>query len=199
MPTPSKPVALLRMEGKSHRTKSELEQREQGENALVTGVHMEKWPEVRKDTRASREFDRVSELLKAIGKDDALHEGVVNRYCLLRAECVQFEEKRETFHRGIKQLEKEYRDQVPEIDPETGKLAYPIPASQYYKLLDRMQGNIISLDKQIMAKRKMMLDIEKENIMTIASALRSIPKKPEEKKPSGIQAFRQARGGGVSV
>lgn len=199
MPTPSKPVALLRMEGKSHRTKSELEQREQAESALVTGVHMKMWPEVRKDARASREFDRVCELLKAICKDDALHESVVNRYCLLRAECVQFEEKREAFYRGIKQMEKEYRNQVPEIDPDTGKTTYPLPASQYYKLLDGMQGNIISLDKQIMAKRKMMLDIEKENIMTIASALRSIPKKPEEKKPSGIQAFRQARGGGVSV
>ena len=199
MPTPSKPVALLRMEGKSHRTKDELEQREQGESALVTGVHMEKWPEVRKDVRASREFDRVCALHKVIGKDDALHESVVNRYCLLRAECVQFEEKRETFYRGIKQMEKEYKEQVPEIDDETGKAVYPLPASQYYKLLDKMQGNILGLDKQIMAKRKMMLDIEKENIMTIASALRSIPKKPEAKAPSGIQAFRQARGGGVSV
>ena len=35
------------------------------------------------------------------------------------------------------------------------------------------------LDKQLQPKRKMLLDIEKENIMTIASALRVIPKKPE--------------------
>lgn len=197
MPTPPKPVALLRMEGKSHRTKDELKQREESENALLTGVHMEKWPEVRKDVRASREFGRVHGLLKAIGKDDALYESVVNRYCLLRAECVQFEEKRETFYRGIKQMEKEYKEQEPEIDEGTGRLVYALPASQYYKLLHNMQGNIINLDKQIMAKRKMMLDIEKENIMTIASVLRSIPKTPpKEEKKSGMAAYLAKRAGG---
>jgi hypothetical protein len=194
MARPSKPTGLILLEGKSHRTKAELECRQNAENALVTGVHMQKWPEVRSNVRASREFDRLCELLKAIGKDDALHEGVVNRYCLLRAECVQFEEKRETFYRGIKQMEKEYKEQVPEVDEETGKLVYALPASQYYKLLHNMQGNIINLDKQIMAKRKMMLDIEKENIMTIASVLRSIPKKPEgEKKKGGMEGFLNRR------
>lgn len=193
MPTPSKPAALLQFEGKCHHSKKEFEQRAEAESALVTGVHMEKWPEVGKNVRASREFDRVCGLLKTIGQDDALHESVVNRYCLLRAECVQFEEKREAFYHGIKQMEKEYKEQKPETNPETGKVTYPLPASEYYKLLDRMQGNVVGLDKQIMAKRKMMLDIEKENIMTISSMLRSVPKKPEEKKPSGIQAFMSNR------
>jgi phage terminase small subunit len=178
MARPSKPTNVISFEGKSHRTNAEMECRREAETALTTGVHMEMWPEVKRDARASREFRRVCDLLKTIGKDDALHESVVNRYCLLRAECVQFEEKRETFYRGIKQMEKEYKEQVPEIDDETGKVVYPLPASQYYKLLHNMQGNIVNLDKQIMAKRKMMLDIEKENIMTIASVLRSIPKKP---------------------
>ena len=45
-----------------------------------------------------------------------------------------------------------------------------------------MQKNLISLDKQVQTKRKMLLDIEKENIMTIASALRSVPKKTEKKE-----------------
>ena len=36
------------------------------------------------------------------------------------------------------------------------------------------------LKQQINAKRKMQSDIEKENVMTIASALRSIPKKVDE-------------------
>lgn len=194
MARPSKPIELVLLEGKSHRTKAEIEQREQGEAALITGSHMEKWPEVKRDARASREFERVSGLFKKIDKDDALHESVINRYCLLRAECVQFEEKRETFYRGIKQMEKEYREQVPEIDPDTGKPVYKLPASQYYKLLRDMQGSIINLDRQIMAKRKMMLDIEKENIMTIASALRSVPKTPQkEEKQSGIAAYRAKR------
>ena len=44
-----------------------------------------------------------------------------------------------------------------------------------------MQKNLVSLDKQVQAKRKMLLDIEKENIMTIASALRAVPQKTEKK------------------
>jgi hypothetical protein len=40
----------------------------------------------------------------------------------------------------------------------------------------------------------MMLAIEKENLMTIASALRSIPKKVEKKKKeSGMAAFMAKR------
>ena len=52
-----------------------------------------------------------------------------------------------------------------------------------------MQKNLISLDKQIQAKRKMLMDIEKENIMTIASSLRSIPKKAEKKKNLLLEAL----------
>ena len=52
---------------------------------------------------------------------------------------------------------------------------------EYYNLELGMQKNLVSLDKQVQTKRKMLLDIEKENIMTIASALRSVPKKTEKK------------------
>jgi hypothetical protein len=52
----------------------------------------------------------------------------------------------------------------------------------------------MKLDKKLMEKRRAMLDLEKENIMTIASALRSIPKKPpEEKEIDPIEAM--LRGG----
>ena len=53
---------------------------------------------------------------------------------------------------------------------------------EYYNLELGMQKNLISMDKQVQTKRKMLLDIEKENIMTIASALRSVPKKTEKKE-----------------
>ena len=46
----------------------------------------------------------------------------------------------------------------------------------------KMQGQIIALDKQVMAKRNMMLAIEKEHLMTIASALRSGTKKDRKAK-----------------
>ena len=37
-------------------------------------------------------------------------------------------------------------------------------------------------DKQIQAKRKMLLEIEKENVMTIAAAVRTVPKKEEKEE-----------------
>ena len=54
----------------------------------------------------------------------------------------------------------------------------------------------IQYDRQIMAKRKMMFDIEKENIMTIQSALRSVPKKPEPKKTSPMAEYLARQKGG---
>jgi hypothetical protein len=192
MPTPPKPFTVLKSEKKSHRTKAELQQRKEAEESLLTGQHMKMWPEVAADPIAAKEFKRVRGLLKKIGKDDGLHEGVVNRYAQLKAECTEFEEKRESFYKSKDELQEEYRAGKTG-DTENGGMT----ASEYYKLLTNIQKNIISLDKQIMAKRKMMLDIEKENIMTIASALRSIPKKVEKKdKPSGIAAFMQQRNGG---
>jgi hypothetical protein len=53
---------------------------------------------------------------------------------------------------------------------------------EYFKTQSEMQSQILALDKQIMVKRKMLLDLEKENIMTIAAALRAIPKKPEDEE-----------------
>ena len=61
---------------------------------------------------------------------------------------------------------------------------------EYYNLINSMQKNIVDLDKQIQSKRKMMLDIEKENVMTIASALRSIPKKAEDKDNPLLKVLR---------
>ena len=48
-----------------------------------------------------------------------------------------------------------------------------------YKLKKDIQKNIVNLDKQVQAKRKMMMAIEKESIMTLAAAMRSVPKTPE--------------------
>ena len=55
------------------------------------------------------------------------------------------------------------------------------PTAQEYSIEASMQKNLVSLDRQVQSKRKMLSDIEKENIMTIAASLRSVPKKPEKK------------------
>lgn len=40
MPTPPKPAKLIAIEGKSHRTKKELREREKAEAALLTGKEL---------------------------------------------------------------------------------------------------------------------------------------------------------------
>lgn len=168
MPTPPKPFRVLSNEKKSHLTKAQLKLREEGEQSLSTDSTIKERPEVKDNKFAHKEFKRIIKLLETIDKNDAIYEVVINRYCLLQAECHEFEEKREKFYKDFERLEQEYN----ENDCFT--------AQEYFTLVNNIQKHIIDLDKQVQAKRKMLLDIEKENVMTIASALRSIPKKVEK-------------------
>lgn len=164
---PPKPVALIKLEGKSHRTKAELEAREEAERQLLTGRKMKAWPEVRENELAKKEFKRVTKLLGIIGHNDALYEAVINRYCLLTAECKQIDET-------IAQLRQELKELAEAR--ERGELDY----IKYLEESGSIHDRILAWDKKLMDKRKMLLQIEKENIMTIMAALRSIPK-PNEK------------------
>lgn len=166
MPTPCKPAAVIKIEKKSHRTKKELRQREQAEESLLTGQKITEAKEVKNNKIAHKEFLRITKLLQKIHKDDAMYGSVINRYCLLLAECNEFEEKREKLYHRSEELENH-----------AGELEY----SEYIKMQIDLSKQIISFDKQIQTKRKMLFDIEKENIMTIASSLRSVPKKAEKK------------------
>lgn len=187
MPTPPKPILVLESEGRSHRTKKEKELRKQGEEALLTGKKLTERPEVKADPTAHKEYQRVNAILRAIHKNDALYTGIINRYCILYAECQEMEQRREEFRRGMDELreEREKEDST-------------ITASEYFSLLDRMQKNINTLDSLCGQKRKMLLDIEKECLMTIAAALRSIPKKVEKEEPEDPMAAllerRRAKG-----
>lgn len=167
MPTPTKPFKVLTTEKKSHRTKAELKMREEGEKSLSTEIELKERKEVKQNKEAHKEFKRIEKLLKNIGKNDAIYEVVINRYCLIQAECHEFEEKREKFYNDMSKLEDEYNQDEMSL-------------SEYYSLINDMQKNIVNLDKQIQSKRKMLLDIEKENVMTIAAALRCIPKKEDK-------------------
>jgi phage terminase small subunit len=168
MPTPPKPFTILKSEKKSHRTKKELKQREEGEKSLSTGKALKERSEVKNNPIAHKEFKRLNELLKTIGKNDAIYEGIINRYCIITAECNEFEEMKIKIFSELKELAQKLVEK--EID-----------YTAYLDYKDKLQSRSISIDKQIQVKRKMLLDIEKENIMTIAAALRSIPKKEEKK------------------
>ncbi len=178
MPTPSKPVNVIRMEGKSHRTKRELKERERAEQQLLTGRILKETEEVKNNPIAHKEFQRLRRLLKSIGKDDDLYGAVINRYCILQAECLDFETKREQMYGDMARLEARYDDYAASDN-----------IFEYFRTVTQMQKNLISLDRQVQAKRKMLMDIEKENIMTIASSLRSVPKKPEKKTNALMEAL----------
>ena len=181
MGRPSKTADVLKNEGKSHRTKEELEERERAEKSLMTGQKIRKFPEVSGNKIANKEFNRVKKLLEALGKNDDLYSNIINRYCLLKAECNEFEEKRERFYKDLERAEKAADD---------GK----IETKEYLRLINSIQRNVIDIDKQIQNKRKMMFDIEKENLMTVASALRSIPKKaPKDPEVEALLNFINGR------
>ena len=177
MPTPPKPFTALVNEKKSHSTKAELKMREEGEKSLSTDIEIKERKEVKQNKVAHKEFKRIEKLLKNIGKNDAIYEAVINRYCLLQAECYDLEKRREEFYKLIFELKAEMKLTIDKMDYEEDIATYKL---EYSKAISKMMSSMLSIDKQIASKRKMLRDIEKENVMTIASALRSIPKKEDK-------------------
>lgn len=173
---PSKPLSLVR----GHRTKAEKEIRQKSESALLTGTSLKENPEVKNNPIAHKEFFRIKKLLKSIDKDDDLSGNIINMHCMLHAECKEFEQMKDRLHADLKELCEAY--QKKEID-----------FLGYSDQKGRLQDRLFACDKKIMEKRKMILDISKENIMTIQSALRSIPKKPEQKEKSKMAAMLEKR------
>lgn len=189
MPTPPKPHLVLLEENKSHRTKAELEQRKKAEEALASGTSMKERPEVKSNPIAHKEFVRINKLLQKINKNDALNELIINRYCLINAECFDLQIKREHIYEVITSLDEKFNDEIENtLDDDKAKLI-----RDYLKSYNDSMKMLLSCDSMIQTKRKMLFDIEKENIFTIASALRSIPKKPEKKEQSGMAAMLAKR------
>lgn len=180
MGRPAKTADVLKSEGKSHRTQSELDARKNAEKALLTGIKIRKFSEVKDNKIANSEFNRVKKLFEVLNKNDDLYSNVINRYCMLKAECNDFEKKRERFYQDMLKAEAAVENDEIEL-------------KEYLRLANAIQRNIVDIDKQIQSKRKMMFDIERENLMTIASALRSIPKKAEEPEADALMAFITGR------
>ena len=180
MPTPTKPFKVLTSEKKSHRTKAELKMREDGEKSLSTNIELKERKEVKQNRVAHKEFKRIQKILKNIDKNDEIYETVINRYCLLQAECSDLEERREEFYNLISKLREEEKELIEELKDREDIEELIDYKLEYAKSLAKMMGSMLSIDKQIQSKRKMLLEIEKENVMTIASALRCIPKKEDK-------------------
>lgn len=177
MPTPAKPYAVIMNEKKSHRTKAELSAKKRGEESLKTSEKLKERAEVKQNPVAHKEFKRLQKILSEIDKNDAIYEAVINRYCMLQAECAEVEERRETYA----ELLEEIRQAMKELD-KADKERYVMELADITRSMAQISGQIGACDKILGTKRKMLLDIEKENIMTIAAALRSIPKSVEKEK-----------------
>jgi hypothetical protein len=188
MPTPSKPYVVLNSEKKSHRTKKELMQRKQGEESLTTGITLKERPTTKGNIVSHKEFKRINDLLKKIGKNDAIYEPVINRYCLMQAECYDLEERREYFFNLIESL----KDTFELIFDELSNEEKGMQLIEFTKEISRLTNGMMSIDKILQTKRKMLLDIEKENIMTIAAALRTIPKQQEKSSNKLLEALNDA-------
>jgi len=160
---PAKTAAIIEMEGKSHRTKAELEIRRKGEAANLSGQKIKARKEVKADPIANEEFKRVVKILRSIDKDDAGYEAVVNRYAMLFSECKALKERAKDIIEAESDLKSD-----PDMD-----------AGERAQLLLSLEADLNKIDSNLQQKRKMMFDIEKENLMTIASQLRSVPKAPK--------------------
>ena len=175
---PSKPISIV----KGHRSKKEIKQREEEENNLMTGIRLKESQEVKENEYAHKEFMRLKNLLKKINKDDDLNGNVINAHCMLVSEC-----------KSLELLRKKYTDNL--YDFENRVSGEDMTFTEEMKLLTNLQKSILDVDKALMAKRKMLLDIAKENLLTIQSALRSVQKKVEdETKEDPMAKFLSKRG-----
>lgn len=175
MPTPPKPVIVLEQEKRSHRTKREKELRKQGEQSLLTGKKLTERQEVKAVPVAHKEYRRVKALMEAIGKNDAIYTAIINRYCMIYAECHEQEEWMEELRAEMKRIKEDLNNSK-------------ITKGKYFRLMGDLQEKMSISDSICAKKRKMLLDIEKECVMTISAALRSIPKKVEKEEPEDPMA-----------
>lgn len=185
MGRPSKPISVLKDEKKSHRTKEEMKEREASEQELLTGITLKEDNRVKKNKVAHNEYKRVRNLFKTIGKNDNIYGAVINRYCLIVSECRELEERRDMANEMVDSVRKSFGEFL-----EASGMSAEDKADKLLELADKMvklSSLYLAYDKQVMSKRKMLFDIEKENIMTVAGALRSIPKSPK-KKTSALAA-----------
>lgn len=180
MGRPAKTAAVIESEKKSHRTKAELEKRKQAEQEMLSGKPLFERAEVKNNKAAHKEFLRVQKLMDGIGKNDALYSSGINTYCKLYAEITELEEDKSRI--------KELADSLEEKFGELEDVQFE-DMLKFTKQIQQLKGRTISIEAAIDRKRNMMLAIDKENVMTISAALRSIPKTPQKKENPILEAL----------
>lgn len=151
---------------KGHRTIAEKKARIRREADLLTGSAFQEWPEIRANLIAHKRFAKTKNLFASNGKDDALLEPIINRYCLMLAECDDLTSIMSDAMDDVKQL----------MNDDSIEFLVKL------EMKDRIMSRYFVANKNVVTKRKMLLDIEKENGMTLLSQLRTTTKKPKEEK-----------------
>ena len=163
-----------------HLTKAQIAERREAEAALAGGIKFTMSRAVKKDKAARKYWARLKEIYADIGMEDAALENVLNRYCLMLSE-----------HDGLLALLAEARSALEELE----KMREKMPPEAWLEKLQKQTDQVLGLEAAIRKKRDQLLAVEKENLLTAQSKIRAVPKKKAEKKPTGIAAYRAARGG----
>lgn len=166
---PSKPIELIVLENKNHITKAEIKARKQAEATLKTNSPLIETEAVKGNKVAHKEFLRLKKLYKNIEFVEALDTQIVNRYCLGVSEIMRLRTM-------IDKMEEALDDK--ELDG--GALAKAYMA-------------INSLEGKIQQQEKLLLSYEDRLFLNPAGRMRAIPKKPEKKEATGIEAYRNRR------
>ena len=165
MPGAAKPTNLLRLEGKGHRTRAELEYRERGEKALQTDMQFSESAQVKSDPTAHREFLRLRKLYAKIETVEALDEQIINRYCLEVSSTYQLQEMAARLTADL--------DAVEEV-------------SDRLKVYDLIHKANVALSKN----KEMLIKLEDRLFLNPVARIRAVPKTPpKEEKPTGMAAF----------
>lgn len=179
MPQVPKPASILKLDNSPKLSKEEIRMREKYEQSLLTGERMVMSPAVKADPIASKIFKRTVKLLEKIEKNDALYENSVNRYVLLLAEQEHLTNRKTTLEQSLESLYTSLNDASDEGDLEK--------VASIGRAVGDLQKTITAIDRSLNTKRNQSFALEKENLMTVASSLRAIPKRKKDMPPEDKQ------------
>lgn len=169
MPGAAKPTNLLRLEGKGHRTKAEMEYRERGEKALQTSPIFFESPQVRNDKIAHLELLRLRRLFAKIELVDALDQQVINRYCLEVSNTYKLQDMLERLDGELDEA-KEFEDRL--------------------KVYDLIHKANVAVAKN----KELLLKYEDRLFLNPAARIRAVPKTPpKEEAKTGMAALLARR------
>ena len=160
----AKPVELLLMEGKSRKSKAELERRRENEIKLTNNKLVAN-PQVKRDKRALKEFKNLKKLYEDILFIGALDSYLVNQYCLSVSELDDFVSLLHSYREKA-------RDENLEDDERT-------------KLLEK----ILTIDMEIRLKRTEIMKMGDRLYLNPVSRTKNLPKKQEEKADENAYLF----------